>query len=121
VICIASGGQGPGEDMTEAQCIYDRLTDMGIEPSRIWKEEQSTSTRENLRFSLALIEDKTGSRPDKAAIISNEFHLYRASMFAAEQDLQMVGVPAKTTWLSLRINYYLREIAAVWYYAILGG
>ena len=120
-VCIVSGGQGPGEDMTEAQCMYDRLTEMGIDRTRIWKEEQSTSTRENLRFSLALIEDKAGSRPEKAAIISNEFHLYRADKFAAEQGLEMVGVPAKTTWVSLRINYYLREIVAVWYYMILGG
>ena len=27
----------------------------------------------------------------------------------------------KTTWLSLRINYFLREIVAVWYYTLLGG
>lgn len=120
-ICIVSGGQGPGEDITEAQCMFEQLTARGIDPARIWLEDKSTSTRENLRFSLALIEAKTGSRPTQAAIVSNEFHLYRAGLFAAEQDLQMIGVPARTTWFSLRANYFLREIAAVWYYLILGG
>ena len=121
VICIVSGGQGPGEDITEAQCMFDHLTARGIAPERIWLEDHSTSTRENIRFSLAVIESKTGSRPEKAAVISNEFHLFRASLMAGEQGLETIGVPAKTTWLSLRINYFLREIAGVWYYWILGG
>lgn len=121
VICIVSGGQGPGEDITEAKCMYNRLVSKGIAPERIWQEDKSTSTRENLRFSMALIEERTGTRPKQAAIISNEFHLFRAGLFAKEQDLEMIGVPAKTTWFSLRANYFLREIVAVWYYLILGG
>lgn len=121
VICIVSGGQGPGEEITEAQCMFDRLTAMGIDPQRIWLEDKSTSTRENLRFSMELIEEKTGSRPTQAAVISNEFHLFRASLFAKEQGLDMVGVPAKTTWITLHANYFLREIVAIWYYVILGG
>ena len=121
VICIVSGGQGPGEDISEAQCMYNRLAAMGIDPDRIWMEDRSTSTRENIRFSLDVIEAKTGSRPTASAIVSNEFHLFRAGLFAKEQNLEVIGVPAKTTWLSLRVNYFLREIVAVWYYALLGG
>lgn len=121
VICIVSGGQGPGEDITEALCMYNNLVSKGISPDRIWQEDKSTSTRENIRFSLELIEEKTGNRPGQAAVISNEFHLFRAGLFAAEQDLETVGVPAKTTWFSLRANYFLREIVAVWYYTLLGG
>lgn len=120
-IAILSGGKGAGENISEAQCMFEQLTARGIAPERLWLEDQSTSTRENLRFSMALIEAKTGSRPTQAAIISNEFHLFRAGLFAAEQDLEMIGVPARTTWFSLRANYFLREIVAVWYYAILGG
>ena len=120
-ICIVSGGQGPGEDITEAQCMFTHLTQRGIDPERIWLEDKSTSTRENLRFSMALIQEKTGSRPTQAAVISNEFHLFRASLFAKEQGLDMVGVPAKTTWITLHANYFLREIVAVWYYILLGG
>ena len=121
VICIVSGGQGPGEHITEAKCMHDRLVEKGISPDRIWQEDKSTSTRENIRFSLALIQEKTGETPRQAAVISNEFHLYRASFFAQEEGLDMVGVPARTTWFSLRANYFLREIVAVWYYKILGG
>ena len=107
--------------MTEAQCMFDHLTARGIEADRIWLEDKSTSTQENIRFSLDVIEAKSGSRPETAAIISNEFHLFRAGLMAAEQGLEAIGVPARTTWLSLRVNYFLREIAGVWYYWILGG
>lgn len=120
-VAVLSGGQGPGEQISEAQCMFNSLTAKGISPERLLMEDKSTSTRENLRFSMTLIEEKTGTRPARAAIISNEFHLYRAGLFAREQGLQMIGVPAKTTWFSLRANYFLREIVAVWYYTILGG
>lgn len=120
-ICIVSGGQGRGEDITEALCMYNDLTGRGIAPERVWMEDKATSTRENIAYSLALIEEKTGSRPDTAGVISSEYHLYRAGLFAQEQGLTAVGIPATTSWLSLRVNYFLREIVAVWYYVLLGG
>ena len=116
--CIVSGGQGAGEDISEADCMAQWLIKKGIDAARIWREDKSTSTRENLRFSLELIEEKTGTRPSQAGILSNEFHLFRAGMEARSQGLAPIGIPAKTSWLSLRINYFLREIPAVWLYAL---
>ena len=120
-ICIVSGGQGPGEDLTEALCMFKDLTARGIAPERIWMEDKSTSTRENIAFSLALIEEKTGRRPTEAGVLSSEYHMYRAKLVAREQGLEATEIPAKTSWVSLRINYFLREIVAVWYYVLLGG
>lgn len=120
-ICIVSGGQGDGEDITEAACMFRELTEMGIPAQRIWLEEQSSSTRENLRFSLDLIEAKTGTRPSEIGLVSSEYHLYRAGLFAREQGVRAYGIPAKTDWLSLRVNYFLREIVAVWFYALAGN
>ena len=117
-VCIVSGGQGPGEDITEAQCMANALTIMGIDPDRIWMEDSSTSTHENIAFSLALIQERTGSRPDTAGILSSEYHLYRAGMVAKGQGLTPIGVPAKTSWPHLYLNYFLREIFVVWYYTL---
>ena len=50
-VCIVSGGQGNGENITEAQCMYNELTAMGIETDRIWLEQRATNTRDNIRFS----------------------------------------------------------------------
>lgn len=118
VIAIVSGGQGPDEGIPEAQCMFNELTNMGIDENRIWMEDQSTSTRENLNFSLQLIEEKTGSRPDSIGLVSSEYHIFRATLVAKECGVQAVGIPAPTTWLSLKLNYYLREVAALWYYLL---
>ena len=119
-VAILSGGQGPGEEITEAACMHRELTNMGVDPSRLLLEERSTSTIENLRFSLDVAEAATGNRPVKIGIVSSEYHLFRAGLFAKRLGLESFGVPAKTTWIALRINYYLREIAAVWKYLVLG-
>lgn len=117
-ICVVSGGQGRNEDISEAACMFRELTGMGIDPSRIWMEGQSTSTTENLQFSLSVIEQKTGTRPKHIGIVSSEYHLYRAGLMAEDLGFTASGIPAATSWLSLRTNYFLREIAAVWYYLI---
>ena len=120
-VCVVSGGQGNGEDITEARCMYEQLTTMGIAPERIWLEEEATNTQENICFSLDLIEEKTGNRPTEIGLVSSEYHLYRAGLFAREENVIFYGIPARTSWVTLRINYFLREIAAVWYYTLLGG
>lgn len=120
-VCIVSGGQGNGEDISEAQCMYNDLTVRGISPNRVWMEDQASNTRENLRFSLDLIESRTGTRPGELGLVSSEYHLYRAGLFAREQGITASGIPAKTSRVHLFVNYFLREIAAVWYYTVFGG
>jgi len=120
-VAIVSGSQGNGEDITEAECMYRYLTNKGIAPSRVWKEEQADNTLQNLRYSLDIIEEKTGSNPDKIAIVSSEYHLHRAGMFAGWLGVNAELVPANTGIVPLRWNYYIREIFAVWYYSLIGG
>ena len=120
-IAILSGGQGSDEGISEAQCMYDQLMARNIPPEQLWLEDKATSTWENLLFSLNLIEEKTGTRPETIGLISSEYHLFRAGLFAKDCGVTAVGIPAKTQWLSLRINYFLREVAGVWHYFILGG
>ena len=119
-IAILTGGQGRGEEITEAACMYRELTDMGIDASRLILEETSTNTIENLRNALNIVENATGIRPQRIGIVSSEYHLFRAELFAKQLGLESFGIPAKTSWITLRINYTLREIVAVWKYLILG-
>ena len=121
VIAVVSGGQGGDEPMTEAQCMYDELIAMGIDPDRVWMEDQATSTWENLKFSLDLIQERTGQRPTKIGLLSSEYHLFRANLFAKEHGVESVGIPAHTTRLSQMINHFMREVAGVWHYILLGG
>lgn len=107
--CIVSGGQGFNEPFTEAQGMKTYLVALGIEPERIILEDRSTSTTENIRFSLGLI--PAGSQ--SVAIITSNFHLYRAQKIAVKQGLtDCIGIPAPSTRLFLP-NNLLREFLGV--------
>ena len=119
-IAVLSGGKGEDEGIPEAHCMFNELTARGIDPERLWLESESTSTRENLRFCLALIEEKTGTRPETIGLVSSEYHLFRAGIFAKECGVTAIGIPAATSWFSIKLNYFMREVAGIWHYILLG-
>lgn len=110
--CIVSGGQGPDESMPEAECMYLYLTEKGIAPERIYMEAESTSTRENLLFSQEIIEAE-GLNPE-IAIVTNEYHEYRAGMIADALEMEHSAVSARTP-LWLFPTYYIRELYGILY------
>ncbi len=110
---VLSGGQGPGEDISEARCMYDWLSEKGIEKDRLILEEKSSKTYENLKFSLKKIQDEGGGSSGAIALVSSEYHLYRAKYMAKELGAEPLGVAAKTTKPVLKVNYFIREAAAV--------
>ena len=120
-IAIVSGGQGKDEPVAEAICMLNNLARLGLDPDRIWVEAQATSTWENLHFSLDLIEEKTGSRPTELAVLSSEYHLFRASLFTKACGVDFIGIPAHTSIFSQMVNHFMREVAGVWHYILLGG
>ena len=115
-VAVVSGGQGDGESITEAEAMYRWLTSQGIAPERIIKETRSTSTQENLEYSLALIPDAQNAR---IAVCSSEYHLYRAQYLAARLGYTIGAVPGRTTLPVLRANYFIREGLGALYYHIL--
>ena len=120
VICILSGGKATADRISEAQCMHNRLTALGIDPERLWLEDQAVNTKQNIRYSMALIEEKTGTRPQTVGILSSDTHLLRASLLARRQDVQALTVPAPSTQRSSYWKHFLREIFVVWYYALIG-
>jgi len=108
-VAVASGGQGDDEPMSEAACIRDYLVAAGIDEGRILLEDQSTSTKENLRNSFALLE----GRAERVGIVTNDFHLFRA--LAAGRALggyALSPVPARSFVFGF-IHYAVREFFAV--------
>lgn len=89
---ILSGGQGPGEDITEAEAMKRFLLENGIEEGRLLLEPASTSTYENIRFSVKLIPDSV----DRVTIITSDYHLARARKAADKLGFQTDVVVAKT-------------------------
>ena len=121
VIAILSGGQGDDEPMTEAKAMYDALVDLGIDPDRLWLEEKATNTYENIHFALDIIAERSGQHPEELGVVSSEYHLFRAGLFTKENGVGFVGIPARTSRPSQMINHFMREVAGVWYFWILGG
>ena len=68
--CVVSGGQGDGENISEAECMYRWLVAKGIDKERIYKEEASTSTDENIAFSKEVIRDN--SLNERIVIVTSE-------------------------------------------------
>lgn len=110
VVCILSGGQGKGENISEAECMYRYLTEKGIAQNRLYKEDRSTSTRENLLYSKKIIEEK--NLDPQVIIVTNEFHEYRASVIAEHTGVKPSAVCGQTAWWLLP-TYYLRELYGI--------
>jgi uncharacterized SAM-binding protein YcdF (DUF218 family) len=107
-IAIASGGQGRGEDISEAESIKRELMKQGISESRIILEDQSTDTYENIAFSKRL----TPTTAKLGVVVTNTFHVYRGVSIARDQGLEVDGLPAKTPAQAV-VKSYLREYLAI--------
>lgn len=114
-IAILSGGQGADEAISEAQCMKNVLTSMGIDESRLIIEDKSTSTQENFEFSKRKIQSLGYS--EKVAIATNEYHLYRATLIAKQCGLHAARLSGKSIRF-LRIPAFTREVFGVWLFKI---
>ena len=108
--CVVSGGQGPGETISEAECMYRWLVEKGIDASRIYKEDQSTSTEENIQFSKQIIEENRLC--ENIAIVTSEYHSYRAGVIAEKCELSY-GTASGQTAIWLFPTFYVRELYGI--------
>ena len=108
--CVVSGGQGSNEGISEAQCMYNWLTEKGISADRIYMEDKSTNTDENIEFSKKIIEEENLN--ENLAIVTDGFHELRASIIAAKHGCSSGAVSAPTPFY-LAANFTTREIFAL--------
>lgn len=108
-VCVVSGGQGSGEDISEAEAMRRYLAERGVSDDWIILEDRSVDTRENIRFSAELLKERG---IDSAIIVTNEFHQYRADIYARRNGLT-VGHHSGRTPLHNLLNYWVREWAAL--------
>ena len=119
-VAIVSGGMGPGETVTEGQAMHDWLIAHGIPEERVLIEDKATSTMENLKFSFQIIRDR-GDEPDgNIAIVSSAYHLYRAKCMARNLGAEAAGVSAPWGYVSVMLNYFIREAFGVTHLWVFG-
>jgi uncharacterized SAM-binding protein YcdF (DUF218 family) len=105
---VTSGGQGPGEDVPEADAMAAYLVEHGVPDDQIIREDRSTNTWENLSFSRDLM---VALRPEyRCLIVTNNFHAFRAALTArkARVNGQVIGSPtAAYYWPTATIREFV--------------
>lgn len=104
-LVIASGGQGDDEEISEAECMIRLLQEAGISQERIIREDRSTSTAENIRFSYALMEDEQAT----VGVVTNGYHMFRAKLIAKSHGEHPVSGVAAGSSLFLLPHNMTRE------------
>lgn len=109
---VVSGGQGPDEPMSEAQCMYDYLTAHGVDGENIVLEDRSSNTWENIQYTQDLFQDGTVEPTGKILAVSNGFHLARIRLLWSrewEGSCTLSTLAAPSSHLPSRLSMYLRE------------
>lgn len=110
-VCITTGGlDSSSETLTEGGCARQELIAMGIAPERVYAEERSFDTRENLLFAAEIIEERKLN--DHVVIASDNFHQYRGQLFAREAGLTAQSAGCFSPWF-LGAGYACREVVGI--------
>ena len=105
---VLSGGQGEGEDISEAQAMCNYLVEHGIDRERLILEGRSTSTTENLKFSLEII-----GLDHSVGVVTNNFHVFRGAAIGKKCGCKEI-YPIPSRYRSWRLLIYIpREILAI--------
>lgn len=118
VICIVSGGKGEDEPISEGEAMKVALVQMGVAEERIFVEDKSENTQENIDFSVKMLKEM-GIEPKEVTIVTDGFHLYRARVMAKQTGVYTTSVGADTPWW-LAPAYWFREWFALSYLFVFG-
>lgn len=119
-LIIVSGGQGNGEEITEAAAMKSYLTEKGVNPDIIIEEAKATSTYENFTLSKTILDTRLGD-DYSACFITNEYHILRASLCAKQAGFSSIAHSHSNTTLSYLLPGVLRECLAVVKHIVFGG
>ncbi|WP_342559144.1 ElyC/SanA/YdcF family protein [Metasolibacillus sp. FSL K6-0083] len=107
---IFSGGQGPNEGLPEAEAMQKYALEKGIPLKHTMQENKSVNTYENMLFSKRIMDSL---KPKYNSIFTtNNFHLFRAGLYARQAGLNSQGIGAKTAFYYWP-NAMIREYVAI--------
>lgn len=109
---IMSGGKGKDEKISEAKAMAEYAINHGIDRDAIILESESKNTYQNMKLSAAVAAADFGSNNYRAKFFSNNYHIFRASLFAKKAGLNANGVGSYTRFYFLP-NAIVREFAAI--------
>ncbi|MGW3991874.1 YdcF family protein [Amycolatopsis sp. NPDC004772] len=109
-VIVVSGGQGPGETVSEAAAMSAYLRAAGVPAERILLEDQAATTEQNLRYSVAVLaaHDRAGA----VLAVTNNYHVFRTAVLSRRLGLRLNVVGARTASYFVP-SAFLREFAAL--------
>lgn len=118
---IFSGGQGGDETVPEGQAMLAYAVAHGLPADHGWAETASKTTLQNMQFSKKLIDQGPIKQP-KTIFVTNNYHTFRAGMFAKQAGLKADGIGARTARFFLP-DAIIREYIAIfvrnkWWHAL---
>lgn len=110
-LIVVSGGQGPDEEVSEAQAMRAYLERAGVPPASILEEGRSRSTWENIVMSHALMRIRE-NRGDVGpiALVTSDFHVLRCWWYAYEAGIDAHAIAAPSpplSWLRSVVREFL--------------
>ena len=114
---VLTGGNAPNE-LTEAEVAKRELLKLGVDPTRIALEEETSSTVEQILF---IRDELSKQKWESFVIITDQFHLKRALEICAFNDIEAVGIPSDSPLGPYNLAvYHVRESAALILYWMFG-
>lgn len=112
---IMSGGQGGDEKISEAQAMKNYAVSHGVPEKDILLEDRSINTMENLSNSKQIIDAQPG--PHAAAVVTSQYHVLRADVYARALNFAMSGIGAGTAlyyWPTAMTREYAGLVRHYW-------
>lgn len=107
-VFVPSGGQGPDETISEGEAMENYLKEIGVPAEQIVREDQSTNTFENMKFSKEIIDQHSGGKKKKIGFATTNYHVFRGYIMAKKNGFEAKGISAKTKPYFFP-NAFLRE------------
>ncbi|WP_246147732.1 YdcF family protein [Secundilactobacillus folii] len=108
---IFSGGQGGDETAAEGEVMRQYAIHHGVAVNDALAETASKTTYENMVYSKKII-DNAGITNPKTIFVTNNYHTFRAAMFAKAAGLKANGIGSHTAGFFLP-NAVMREYIAI--------
>ena len=116
---VVSGGQGSREPVSEAQAMAEYLMANGIAGDRIYQENQSTDTQQNIILSGEII--RREGLPERLVIATDAYHQLRVQIYAGTQGFREVYAQSGESPWGLVPSYGVREMLAIGEAVFLNG
>ncbi|ACA40758.1 conserved hypothetical protein [Lysinibacillus sphaericus C3-41] len=109
---IFSGGQGSDENLPEAEAMQRYAIEKGIPIEHTLQENRSVNTYQNMLFSKQIMDDIKQGEAYNSIFTTNNFHLFRAGIYARLAGLNSQGIGSKTAFYYWP-NAMIREYVAI--------